>query len=1046
MSSKGRLIPTNLPPEDVVMDARGVKDGRYYCLPPFQGDRHRQIAVRGGGFPWHLVFQGHVVGTFNSWPEAKASLTGYPGSGNRGYHSEDECITTWQAMCVLGIHPHPVDPAFLTPPSPSASTFVNVSPRKSVKREGTPSGSGMRGSPVKREGKREGTPSGSTAGNAQVLADLKRYSSPILPKPSSPEKRAMDSKYLNFAIRGAGIISSSARRRRARLGLPDVKPGKTGWVHGTKLVFFQAHKEDFLASAEIKQTGAFYTRMGQLYLKKYGYNVDWNEDLDEDDDVASDVDEDEDIDSLSVEEGEARAQYFKTLRGKIGVWYNAQYGGSVEKATKAVSFKKLFDKSELEPAAPQKQRYLHYYSSKFYDERIKDRVVARWAAVSRRPNHPAMVTVRNAVTKEAWEGETAAFQQEVLAAMESEYQAAKETHERAVSGEMPKLPAEYNVALNNAIHYVQPFADAMRTRFGMNIAILMCGPVADRGGRIEVRSVHSGMSNGLVPRIWSDFDRAGFDGAQRSFIDFSHQCFTEAECRARSLKGWTEDSHVPETEDAAAATAQEDAMGANAEQPAVTVPQPLPLLDLPPFDPSLFDPRLFDPAGLQRSDLGGLIQMPRGDEEGEEEEEEDGVPTVAMGKALARELAKLPQHERVAYMKKLRQMSPEEVEAQSNLARDRRTLHYLNMGMDALDAFGMDSDEEDDDNAPILPPHRLPTPPRVSTPERGPTPPPREPTPAVPPREPTPAPPREQSPPPPKEPTPPPRVPTPPPPREPTPPPRVPTTSIDPLPRPRPRPAYGKGQKTGELLSERHAQVQVQGGGESVNDEGTIWGAEDTRKDWGGKEWAECVQRLIALERAWAFPNKGLLLAPNQEGTARPIEVPRFMQAARKWSLPVEISAIGPREVEESFAGHWWRWWEEVQPPTRVDEDGTCCGRVGRSGKDGREEWDLAAAAGHKEHQSLLAEWRLAVEDISGALAEALKGVASSVEGGKSAKGKNSARSGKGGTKRRVVPTSSAEKENEPARYASQLDWEIRLMTNCIPTNQETSSDSALSR
>ena len=101
--------------------------------------------------------------------------------------------------------------------------------------------------------------------------------------------------------------------------------------------------------------------------------------------------------------------------------------------------------------------------------------------------------------------------------------------------------------LNNAAYYLQPFADAAHEHYGMNVTILLCGPIPDRGGRIEMRrsvccmllheagvycegwagSVHAGMSNGLVLRIWSDFDRAGFDAAQRSFVQFSHQCFSK---------------------------------------------------------------------------------------------------------------------------------------------------------------------------------------------------------------------------------------------------------------------------------------------------------------------------------------------------------------------------------------------------------------------------------------------------------------------------------------------------------------------------------------
>jgi hypothetical protein len=47
-----------------------------------------------------------------------------------------------------------------------------------------------------------------------------------------------------------------------------------------------------------------------------------------------------------------------------------------------------------------------------------------------------------------------------------------------------------------------------------------------RGQRLSAGSIHAGTSNGLTPRIWSDYDRGGFDAAQRSFVEFSHQCFS----------------------------------------------------------------------------------------------------------------------------------------------------------------------------------------------------------------------------------------------------------------------------------------------------------------------------------------------------------------------------------------------------------------------------------------------------------------------------------------------------------------------------------------
>ncbi|KAJ7446062.1 hypothetical protein FB451DRAFT_1412422 [Mycena latifolia] len=1004
MSSKAKaqLVPTNLRPEEVVMDTRGAKDARYYCLPPFRGDRTREVG-RGGGFPWHLVFQGHEVGVYNYWPEAKASLTGYPNSGNQGFYSEEECIDAWQAMCVLGLHPHPVDPTFMKPPSSSSAGFVNVSPRKSAQ-QGTPPPP-PRSSPIKREGvgspvKREGA----RVGDPQVLADLKRYCSPILPDTPSPRRadqatEAGDMSFVNFAIRGGGIISSSPYRylelqrqgeqpdmlvtrsfqqaslfaleeddvegagshawRCARQGLPPVKPGKVGWVHGTKLAFFQAHKEEFIAAAEVKATGPFYSWVTHLYLAKYGYNVAWDTDLDDDQDTTSDVDEDEDVDSLAADEAERRAEYFQTLRSKIGVWYNAQYSGSVEKKAKKVTFKQLFNKPELELPAPVKPRELHYYSRRFYTERIKDRVAARWGAVSRRPNPPAIIKIRNQVTKEAWNGESEPFKAEVRAAIEQEHKVATEAYSLVVSGAAPTTAAEYDIALNNAAYYLQPFADAIHERFGMNVAILMCGPIADRGGRIEVRSVHSGMSNGLVPQIWSDFDRAGFNGAQRSFVDFSQQCFTEEECRARSLNGMAmaeeAASHVlgdAQTEGAgptvSASTSTTNAAPPAAPPAAPSAAPPAQESIAPPQELLAFDPLLFDPEYLK---IGGLLGMGADDEE----EGEEDAPPPGMGRALVREVAKMARLARAAYMKWLKGALEGEVDAQSTLARDRLVLRRVAEGMSVVAALAMDSEDEDDEEEefggaasttpPVRPPQRAPTPvtPRAPTPTRAltPTPPTRAPTPV--------------------------RVPTPPP------------MPARPRPKPKPKPKAKKAVA-----------------GTSVDSGPMGWETQDTSawlaelrnafsgfargKDWGGEEWAECVRLLIALESAWGFPNKGLLSAPNEATSERPKEVPQFMQAARKWTSTVELlSAAGPRDVEGSFGNRWWSWWGEVQPPSHVNAKG----EWEAPEKVGVEEWEdigkmhgrngmllfvgallwwgEAAAANEEERGPLLDDWRLAV-------------------------------------------------------------------------------------
>jgi hypothetical protein len=88
---------------------------------------------------------------------------------------------------------------------------------------------------------------------------------------------------------------------------------------------------------------------------------------------------------------------------------------------------------------------IHFYSRRFYHERVKDRVTAHWAALVHLENRPKEITVRNAVTKECWEAEPEAFKEEVRAALESEHQAVKEAYVIATSGETPKTPGEYDM-------------------------------------------------------------------------------------------------------------------------------------------------------------------------------------------------------------------------------------------------------------------------------------------------------------------------------------------------------------------------------------------------------------------------------------------------------------------------------------------------------------------------------------------------------------------------------------------------------------------------
>ncbi|KAF8168601.1 hypothetical protein K438DRAFT_1983743 [Mycena galopus ATCC 62051] len=890
----------------------------------------------------------------------------------------------------------------------------------------------------------------------------------------------------------------TARRRREREGRSPAKPGVEGWVHGTKLKFLKEFVEEYQAAAELKSTGSFYSKVAHLYLAKYGYNTKWNEDLAEGRDVADDVDPNENVDDLSPEEATTRLKYFTKLRQKIGVWYNTKHGGSVEKPKAQVTFKTLFDKRELDPPAPVKPRILHFYSRRFYRERIRDRVFARWAAISKRDNPPKEITVRNMVTRECWMNETPAFKAEVELALDKEHQVCLEAFKTATSGEVPSTAEEFDIALNNAAYYLQPFVDAINLRYGMNASLLLCGPIGSRGGRIEMRSVHSGTTNGLVARVWSEFDRAGFDVAQRSFVQFSHQCFTEAECRERSLTGLSmadeeattvnletgisggeiggrgagspSDSSSPTT--TPNTTQSTGASGSSTPPPPSTnPPSTTPPSTTPPQYPALIDPSLGASIPPARPEWEGLVPMgdplvprnggwvgntsigyddlfgPTGDYDYNLLPSDmwiGGAQTEPnIGKVLSAELARLSKEDGAEEMTKLRKIR-------------------LGRGVSGTAALDMSSEPEDEGEKEV---------------------------------------------------------------------------TSDAMARPQPRPLWqlravetrrleeggqvngdggappaetrasgaegylnGSGARLEEPEQQRAPALET-GGPEADpkpsddDDDSTVapknsssngvvsgwWDMQDQKdwtpelvkavegfargRTWGGEEWATCVELLVKLERMQGFRDKGQLKAPSGK-EERPEEVADFMQNARRWGIPFPVkTVIGPRDAAGSFAERWWKWWEAGQPAARLKAGEKWVGpgevaemeweemskRYGRNGVllyiGGLLWWGEAAAtlAVGEGRGELLADWRLAVHDVCGVLSEVVKVKPVGDNRLNGTKGKAAAEdlgTQKTRAPKRKTPDIATEKENEAPRQVfpnrdltrPDRDLDARISDAKVPT------------
>ncbi|KAJ7713261.1 hypothetical protein B0H14DRAFT_3523509 [Mycena olivaceomarginata] len=328
------------------------------------------------------------------------------------------------------------------------------------------------------------------------------------------------------------------KKPRRKSGDPPGKPGKVSWAWGTKLEFFDKRKTAWVTAHKGKTAGDFYTKLTKLYLVKYGYHLADEEDFEVDvadppDWVANKVVNE----VLTEEESTFRQEYYGRFRDRLGQWYRREYASLLEedKTTFTDIFGQLGEGTRKPPRRPQ---LMHFYSEKRYDSHIRPRVEERKRALEQRAEFtgekvPVAIKIQNVVTKECWDEESLAYQEEMVRERERQHERHVKAWRDSNADGPNRTPEEFSASLKSAAHYLQPFVDIIADRYGMCVSILMVGPIGEHGGRIEMRSVHSGKTRGLVEKDWPLHDPEGFTRVQESMVDFGHHVFSQAERDAR---------------------------------------------------------------------------------------------------------------------------------------------------------------------------------------------------------------------------------------------------------------------------------------------------------------------------------------------------------------------------------------------------------------------------------------------------------------------------------------------------------------------------------
>ncbi|KAJ7253005.1 hypothetical protein B0H12DRAFT_1071523 [Mycena haematopus] len=234
------------------------------------------------------------------------------------------------------------------------------------------------------------------------------------------------------------IVFVREKHSRKKAGETAAKPGKGSWVWGTKLKFFEAWKDEWVKASEARKTGEFYTKLARLYTAKYGFDLGDHEDFAVESWIL--------LIGSPTRGGGVASNYWKTCRDRLGQWYRHQYTNLLKEDKTA--FGELFSQLNGARKPPRKQAIQHYYSLRWYDQRIKPCVEAQLvllrtcAKFTGEEVHP--INVQNEVTHECWEEESEEFKAEMVRQRDREHEITMKAWRESAADSPSRTPEEYH--------------------------------------------------------------------------------------------------------------------------------------------------------------------------------------------------------------------------------------------------------------------------------------------------------------------------------------------------------------------------------------------------------------------------------------------------------------------------------------------------------------------------------------------------------------------------------------------------------------------------
>ncbi|KAF7980032.1 hypothetical protein HWV62_40160 [Athelia sp. TMB] len=365
-------------------------------------------------------------------------------------------------------------------------------------------------------------------------------------------------------------------------------PGRLPWVRGTKLAFFTAGCKDW-QDAKIKgqdAVGVFYTNFTKKLIATYG----WHFDLDNEDKDCPEPSQEvwaniQNTAGLDQDEIDRRLAYYTSLRKKVRQWWCSYYGKPSKEDAKETEMEvktTLAKISKTLPKAPRRTRLTQFYGRWYLCSRWNlDYGTLQKAELDRvlNPGEQRLqpLDVVNKVAKQYWEKEPEEFKKWVEGEREKEHAENVRKYEEKMKAldVIPQAPEDYQRALSNAAAFMQPLCDLTAKKFGGAVTMLVVLPVEN--GEIEMRSVFSGKTNGLIPKTFPEFDPEGFNALQEAYVNFGQHVYSKADRNLRVLQTRVPEGVENEKEEDDGYIREEQAAPLNLFEDLVSGPSPSPL-------------------------------------------------------------------------------------------------------------------------------------------------------------------------------------------------------------------------------------------------------------------------------------------------------------------------------------------------------------------------------------------------------------------------------------------------------------------------------------